>query len=117
MDWHPHPDVWLLMVVLAAGYGLGCRRLQAGTRRQRGWFALGLAVLWLGADAPIHDLAERSLYSVHMVQHMLFTLVAPALLLLGTPPELARAILRPRPVRAVWKRLTRPLPALLLFNG
>ena len=36
-----------------------------------------MGVLWLGADWPIHDLAERYLYSMHMAQHLLFTLVAP----------------------------------------
>ncbi len=49
-------------------------------------------MLWLGADWPIHDLAERYLYHVHMVQHMLFTLVAPALLIAGMPPWLLRPL-------------------------
>ena len=39
---------------------------------------------WLASDWPVHDVAERSLYSVHMVQHLTFTSIA-APLLLGTP--------------------------------
>ena len=53
-------------------------------------------MLWLGADWPIHDLAERYLYRVHMVQHMLFTLVAAAALDRGMPAWLLRRFLRPQ---------------------
>ncbi|HXF73326.1 MAG TPA: cytochrome c oxidase assembly protein, partial [Actinomycetota bacterium] len=64
-----------------------------------------------------HDLAERALFSVHMVQHMLFTLVAPPLLVAGTPPWMLRAILRPRALWAAWAFLTRPLVAMVAYNG
>ena len=47
----------------------------------------------------MHDLAERYLYSAHMVQHLLFTLVAAPLLVTGIPAWMWRAALRPRPVR------------------
>ena len=80
-------------------------------------FSLGVAVLWLGADWPLHDLAERYLYSMHMVQHLLFTLVAPPLLIAGLPDWLLREILRPRAVSRVVRFLTRPLVALIVFNG
>ena len=40
---------------------------------------------------------------MHMVQHMLFTFVAAPLLLTGTPAWMWRALLRPAPVRAVWR--------------
>jgi putative membrane protein len=74
-------------------------------------------VLLLGAGWPIHDLAESYLYSMHMVQHMLFTFVAAPLLLTGMPAWMWRAVLRPAPVRAVWALLTRPLVALIVANG
>ncbi len=52
-----------------------------------------------------------------MVQHLLFTMVAAPLLLLGTPGWLARWVLRPPslalPHRAL---LSRFLPALIVFN-
>ena len=74
-------------------------------------------MLLLGADWPIHDLAERYLYCIHMVQHLLFALVAAPLLVAGTPAWLWRDLLRRRIVRRVWRFLTRPLPAIVLFNG
>jgi putative membrane protein len=124
--WHPHPDVWLLVALLAVGYTwallhLGPRRVAPGERPaspvQVTAFSLGLFGLLLGADWPVHDLAERYLYSVHMVQHMLFSLVVPPLLLLGTPGWLARELLRAPRVFGVVRRLARPVPATLAFNA
>jgi putative membrane protein len=80
-------------------------------------FILGLVALWVGADWPVHDLSEQFLYSVHMSQHLIFTLVAPPLLLLGTPGWLARELLRPRALYRVVSGVARPLPALVVFNA
>lgn len=126
MSWHPHPEVWLLLSSLQLGYLYavkvwGPRLVPAyefpATRRQRLSFFLGVASLWVASDWPVHDVAEGSLYSVHMVQHLIFALVAPPLLLMGTPGWLARALLRPRWLLAAARRITRPLPALVIFNG
>lgn len=120
--WHTHPDVWLLFGSIVAGYLIACRRHEEATgeptpRRKRRLFVLGMGVLWLGADYPIHDLAENYLYLMHMVQHMLFTLVAAPILIAGMPAWLLRDLLRPRLVSAVWRFLTRPLVALVFFNA
>lgn len=124
LAWQPHPDVWLLAVALAGGYlyalsAYGPRLAPgrpAATRRQRTCFLAGVAVLWIGADWPIHGLAEDYLFFVHMGQHMLFQFIAPPLLILGLPTWLLRAALRPPAVFAVAKRLTRALPALVIVN-
>jgi putative membrane protein len=124
--WHPHPDVWLLLGIPLVGYFLALRRLgprftgpgePAATRRQKTAFVLGVATLWVASDWPIHELAEHSMYWVHMVQHLLQALVAPPLLLVGTPAWMARAILRPRVVLRLARTMSRPIPALLAFNA
>ena len=79
-------------------------------------FGLGLASIWAAADWPVHELAEERLYSVHMVQHMLLSFVAPPLLLVGTPDWMARALLGWAPLARLVRRLARPLVALILFN-
>ena len=119
---HVHLDVLANLGAVAAVYLVAARRHERRTgerlepgRRNR--FLGGVAVLLLGAEWPIHDLAESYLYSMHMVQHMLFTFVAAPLLLTGMPAWMWRAVLRPGPVRAVWALLTRPLVALLVANG
>ncbi len=123
--WHPHPEVWLLAAGLGAGYlwalrRIGPRHVSPGeppaSRGQVAAFGLGVLTLWIAADWPVHELAEERLFSVHMIQHMLLSLVAPPLLLFGTPGWLLRSVL-PRWLLAVLRRVARPLPALLLFNG
>ncbi len=123
-DWHAHPDVWLLLGGIEAAYLVAVRRRarahpteDPGRRRRTGFFSLGMLALWMGSDWPVHDLAEGYLYSVHMVQHLLLSLVAPPLLLAGTPARLLRRFLRPRPVEVAFRFLTRPLVALIAFNG
>ena len=121
--WHPHPDVWLLLGGLWAAYLVAVRhhratRAEAKDRRRRATlFSIGMACLWFGADWPVHDLAEGYLYSAHMVQHMVFTLVAAPLLIAGTPAWMWRAVLSPRPVFVVFRFLTRPVVAVIAFNG
>jgi putative membrane protein len=51
-------------------------------------FVLGLGAVTLALVSPIHRYSEL-LLSVHMVQHILLTLVAAPLLLLGAPVTLA----------------------------
>jgi putative membrane protein len=119
---HVHLDVLVNLGALAGVYLVAAARHERTTgerlpRGRRYRYLGGVAVLLLGASWPIHDLAERYLYSMHMVQHMLFTFVAAPLLLTGTPAWMWRALLRPRVVRAVWAQLTRPLVALLIANG
>lgn len=124
--WEAQPDVWLLIAGLAAGYWIavvrvGPRFVSPGrpvvTRLQVVCWVLGLLTTWLAADWPVHVVAERMNYSVHMLQHLLFAMVAAPLLLLGTPPWLARWLLRPGShVFRVVRSLSRFLPALVVFN-
>ncbi len=38
----------------------------------------------------MHDLGEQYLFSVHMTQHLVYSIIAAPLLLLGTPTWMAR---------------------------
>jgi putative membrane protein len=121
--WHPHPSVWLVLGGIWVAYLVAVRRHRtvagepSDRPRRTTLFSFGMACLWLGADWPVHDLAEGYLYSVHMAQHLLFTLVAPPLLIAGMPAWMWRDILRPRWLFLVFRFLTRPIVALILFNG
>jgi putative membrane protein len=120
--WHAHPDVWLLFGSIVAAYLIAVRRHERETgepvaKRRTRFFVAGVAVLWIGADWPIHDLAERYLYLVHMSQHLLFTLIAPPLLIAGMPAWLLRRFLGPRPAATAFGFLTKPLVALIVFNS
>lgn len=121
---HVHPSVLLLLGGIALAYGLAWREHAAGTsvgfdpqrRRKITFFSLGILVLVVGATWPIHDLAESRLYSVHMIQHMLFTLVGAPLLLAGTPDWMARALLKPKPIMRAMRVLTKPFVAYVFYT-
>ena len=107
LQWHPHISVWMVMVTLVVTYWYVLVRIgprvvgpdePVVTRRQLGWLIGGFAGMYVFAEYPIHDISERYLFFVHMLQHTAFTLVAPACLLLGTPAWLQRRILAVRPI-------------------
>ncbi|MFP5225519.1 MAG: cytochrome c oxidase assembly protein [Actinomycetota bacterium] len=123
--WHPHPDAWLLVGILVIGYRIALRRRErtstdpfevVSTRRQRGLFYGGCLALLISGEWPIHDLAEGYLYSVHMIQHLMLTLLVAPLLLAGLPAWLFRKLL-PGPLMRVARTLSRPLIALIVANS
>jgi putative membrane protein len=122
-SWQPHPDAWLLTIALLGGYfyalsawGPRYAAGEAATGRHRLYFVLGVAAIWVATDWPL-DLLAGQLFSVHMVQHLIYAFIAAPLLILGTPGWLLRRLLAPRPIRALWGFATRPLVALIFFNA
>jgi len=122
----PHPEVWFLVggVAVLSAYALtvvGPKVVEPGEpvirRRQLVCLVLGIALLWLASDWPVHDIAEEYLFSVHMGQHMLLTYAVPPLFLLATPEWLARLVLGRGLFKRAFYALARPVPAAVLFNG
>jgi putative membrane protein len=111
--------------MLVAGYAtaivrLGPRHTESReptvTRFQLLCFGAGAVAILVASDWPIHDIGERYLFSVHMVQHLVYSIVAAPLLLLGTPTWLMRLVLSPPGVLRVVRALCRFLPATIVFN-
>jgi putative membrane protein len=123
--WQPHPDVWLLIALVIA-LGIYVQRAIAPTmvaageapisRRQKGFFWAGVAVLWLASDWPVHDFGEQYLFSIHMVQHLVLSFVVPPLFLLAIPTWLARLVIGRGRLGRTLLRLSRPVVAGLAFN-
>lgn len=119
-----HADVLAVLGALALAYVLAIRRLRprlapaAGeavlTSRQRNLLVAGLVALFVVSYWPVHNLAEGFSYTVHMVQHSVYTLAVPPLLILGTPAWLWRWVLGP--VMGVARPLTRPVVAVAVFS-
>jgi putative membrane protein len=122
-SWSLHPSVLIGTGLLGALYvwGIGPlrRRRNLGPPvppARRLAFASALLVLLLSLNGPMHDLSDYYLFSVHMVQHLLLTLVFPPLLIWGTPGWLLRPLLRPPAVLPVARVVTRPLLAAAIFT-
>lgn len=115
-----HPEV-----VLAAGLAAGAWAWawhRRGTRPppwQAARFGGSLLALLLALNGPLHDLSDWYLFSAHMVQHLILTLVVPPLLLTGMPAWMLDALVRPLLARRAGRALvhlgTRPLSAFTLY--
>jgi putative membrane protein len=113
------------------GGRMSAARSTAAKRWQGAAFYAGLASVALALDSPVDAFADTAFW-VHMTQHVLLTMVAPPLLLLGRPwPRLLRPLLRSvrrpaartvlggptlRAARAGVRWIAGPLPAFALFN-
>lgn len=111
--WDIHPSVAIGVVALAALYvrlgGL------AAPRRRVVSFGASLVVLFFTLNGPLHDLSDSYLFSAHMVQHLILTLLFPPLFLYGLPARVVRPFLRLRWLRAFGGWVTRPVPAAAIF--
>jgi len=119
---NPHLDVWLILGSVVAAYLIWARRHERDTGEVttphiRRLFLAGMAVLFVGSLWPLHDLAERTWYTAHMVQHLLYTLVAAPMLIAGIPAWMWRRVLAPAWVERTWRSITRPVVATVIFNG
>ena len=83
---------------------------------ERGRFVAGLVVMLLALNGPLHDLSDSLLFSAHMVQHLVLTLIVPPLLISGTPAALFRQALRSPAVAAVARFISRPVVCFAAFN-
>ncbi len=90
--WLFEPSIILGLAVLYGGYLLAATRLRGRfpgslplTRGQLAAFSSGILVLLFALLSPLDQLGDDYLFTAHMTQHLLLTLVAPPLLLAGTP--------------------------------
>jgi len=86
------------------------------TQAQRARFVGALVIMLLSLNGPLHDLSDSFLFSAHMVQHLVLTLVVPPLLISGTPASLFRPALRSRAVAAVARVVAKPAFGFVAFN-
>ncbi len=122
--WHVHVDVWLVLGAIGFAYWYLNARVQPGLRplappasgSEMGFFYSGLVLLFVVSNWPLHDLAESSLYWVHMTNHLVMTLVAPPLMLLGLTRQMSDYIFGQRLVLPWLKYLARPGAAFAIFN-
>ena len=123
----PHLEVWLLSLAgaVAGVYVarvIGPKVVGPGVRavsvRQAAFFWSALALMTLMAIWPMHDIAEQRLYSAHMFQHLVLTLVVPPLYWLSCPQWLAQLVVGSD--GPAWKVVTwvgRPVAAWGIFNA
>lgn len=134
-QYQPHPEVWVLLasiiglgfyatrvigpkVVKESSVNFDGTRTEIATTRQKRFFGGAVVAFAIAADWPMHDIAERYLYSVHMIQHLMITFFIPILFLKATPEWLARLILGGGDQERTWVgKLAKPIVAGIIFNS
>ncbi len=127
-DWDP---TLLFFAVIALLYIRGLKKFKNKSPVE-GWqkwmFFTGIATLIVALLPPIDPLSDQ-LFFMHMVQHLLITLVGVPLMIFGVPffvimrgaPNWFRRhvyfpILRNKPLAAIQRTWTRPLVALIVYE-
>jgi putative membrane protein len=115
-SWQPYPGVWAFCLGLAAIWARMRVRWPGAeeTKGRAAIFLAGVATLWIALDWPVGALGAGYLASVHMVQYLLIALVAPPLLLIGTPRG-AYAALVSGPLGGFVRTLTHPIVSMTTF--
>lgn len=116
--WAFDPVTVALLLGLGSSYAAGAvrarRRGHPAPLGRLAAFACGWVALMVALVSPVDVYADVS-FSVHMLQHLLLTLVAPPLLALGAPITLALRTLPRGPARALSSAM-RSRAARLLAN-
>jgi cytochrome c oxidase assembly factor CtaG len=124
LSWNFEPVVVLILAAVCAAYfyALGPlrRRYKLADSVDRGkaaFFVTAIVLIAVALLSPLHTLGTYYLLTAHMVQHMLLTVVAPPLLLLGIPGWMVAPLFQGARVRAVGRLLTHPVVAFGLYNA
>lgn len=117
------PDILAASLVMIALYvaAIGpLRRLFAGAApvpwRQVLSFVAGIITLYVAVGSPLDALSDEYLFSAHMLEHLLLTMVTVPLVLAGLPAWLVRPALRFGPFAAALRLFARPVVAVTVFN-
>lgn len=122
--WHNEPHLigglvflgWLWAVLAGP---LRHRLTPPGTAFPR-WAAVrfysGLLIFYLAVGSPLDQIAERFLFSAHMLQHQLLVYPAAILFLLGLPAWMIDGVLARPATRQLTRLLTHPLVCALTYS-
>ncbi len=121
LHWTIHPSTVLGIAALAGLYGWRVRAARGAGGASPGAgqalaFAGGLIALFASLNGPLHDLSDSYLFSAHMVQHLVLTMLVTPLLLAGTPGWMLRPLLRIPVVARIARRVTSPVACFSIFS-
>ena len=136
IDWrHWHNEPWLIggLVVLGWLWAIlagpwrakltwrtdappGTERVAPFPRAHAVRFYLSLLVFYVAVGSPLDQIAERFLFSAHMLQHQLLMYPAAILFLLGIPHWMIDPLLGKPAVRTPLRLLTHPLSCAVIYS-
>jgi putative membrane protein len=120
-NWSPFYFVSLVIVLaiyylLVFKYYSRFKESEKGTSKQAVFFTTGIILLYAVKGSPLDLLGHITFYA-HMIQMATLYLVIPPLLILGLPNWIWREIINKPIIKPLFMFMTKPLIALVLFNG
>lgn len=119
-----YPGVWAIVLgfctiffYLVGPYREKHRLGPALDRGQIIRFCIAMSLLLISEGTAIHHVAEKFLFSVHMVQHVLLAMVFAPLIISAMPGWLLSHFLKITWVHRIMRTITNPAVALLIYNG
>lgn len=126
IDWrHWHNEPWLVGGLVFAGWlwailaGPLRHRLAPGLpfpRSQAVKFYVGLFCFYIAVGSPLDQIAERFLFSAHMIQHQLLIYPAAILVLIGLPAWMIDPVLGSPSVRRLARFITHPVVCGIVYT-
>lgn len=120
-NWQPSIILGTIGIIALYLYAVGPLRVKYRlgppvSTSQAVMFLLGVNVIFLALFSAIDKLGDEYLFSAHMVQHLLLTIVGPPLMVAGLPAWLVTPLLKNPILARIARGLTYPLVAFLLYN-
>ncbi len=122
-NWQFDPVLMGLLLTAIISYFLAIGPLRTHINRtakfpkaKAGIFVLAIIVSYLIEGSPLHDIAERYLFSIHMSQHLFLTYFAAPLFILAMPNWLLEPMLLNNYTKHLTKLLTNPIVAALIYT-
>ncbi|QCJ41935.1 cytochrome c oxidase assembly factor CtaG [Bacillus sp. S3] len=117
------PDFLFILVVLTAAYFLititfrtKFHESEPLTGKQASLFLTSMILLYAIKGSPL-DLMGHLMFYIHGITMVILVLLIPPLFILSIPPWLWQSILRVKIIHSLFRLFTKPVIALLLFNG
>jgi cytochrome c oxidase assembly factor CtaG len=112
LRWVFEPTILAPMLAVSVIYGLACRSNPAAPGRRPVYFALAMLSFSVALISPLDSASDHYLLSAHMAQHILITMIGPALLLAALADSIPGS-----PLSRLPRVLVNPWMAVILFNA
>lgn len=116
-DWKPYLGSWVVVGLLAAWFWRAGAFRPGIEAKRKVAVVCGLILILASIEWPLSALGAGYLASAQMIRQVLVVLIAVPMLLYGAPESMGRWLTATDRRRAVLRRLTYPLFALLLADG
>ena len=123
LHWHTEPFLILSILLTSWLYALFVGPLKINLNYNKKVplkyiisFYLGIIIIYLSVGSPLDSIAEKFLFSAHMIQHMLLIYIAPILIILGIPRFIIDNLIEILRIKRLLSILTHPACGGLLFT-